>query len=237
MVLLVTALISWQRSKQRKPAATKRLTHSSIAQTLDQPLESLHFRQAIQWAGFGKQLEQAQQYEAALAVYEKGLNHYPEDFRLWHEHGLVLAKLQQFEAVLASYNQAHRLRPHHRDLAHERGDTFLQLGQYEQAIPCFDLFLQYVPNSTHVLADRGYALFQLQRYSEALQSLNRALKSSSQDRSSLLQARYYQIETLRQLGELEAALQASQCIRHLDLRLQQQRASLEAQLQSISRAA
>ncbi len=172
--------------------------------TRDRPAQSL------QWLSRGKDLERLRQYPQAIATYDQGITHYPNDYRLWHERGLALAKLQQFEAAIASYDRAYQLRPTQRDLSHERGDALLQLHRYEEAIASIDTYLRYNPNSAHILADKGYALFQLHRYKEALSSLNQVLKVGHQDLFSIRYAHYYQIETLRHLGQLEAALISSQ---------------------------
>jgi tetratricopeptide (TPR) repeat protein len=202
LAILIGRLVGSQR---RSHTATE-----NTAQFLE--LDQLPFTQALQWVSYGKDLERKAQLEPAIAVYDQGLTHHPNDFRLWHERGLALAKLQQFESALASFNRAYDLRPNDRDLAHERGDTLLQLERFEEAIASFDLYLCYQPGSAHILADRGYALYRLNRYEEALQSLNQALKAVriDRDRYAATQARFFQIETLRQLGRLEEALRSSQ---------------------------
>ncbi|MBF2029833.1 MAG: tetratricopeptide repeat protein [Oscillatoriales cyanobacterium C42_A2020_001] len=199
IILLFVGVLIGRRIRQQPPASEK--GHSP---------HQLTFTQALQWVSYGKELERKEQYEAAIAVYDRGLNQHPNDFRLWHERGLALAKLQRFEQALESFNHAYALRPNDRDLAHERGDTLLQLEQFEQAIASFDRYLKYDPDSAHILADRGYALYRLDRYEEALRSLNQVLKVERRDRYSLIRAHYYQIESLRQLGQLEAALHSSQ---------------------------
>jgi tetratricopeptide (TPR) repeat protein len=188
--------------------------------------------QSLQWLSQGKDLERTQQYQQAIALYDQGIAHYPNDYRLWHERGLALAKLQQFEAAIASYDRAYQIRPTQRDLSHERGDAPLQLKRYEEAIASFDTYLRYAPNVAHILADKGYALFQLHRYKEALSSLNQALKVGHQDPFSIRYAHYYQIETLRHLGQLEAALISSQIAtqKHPNERLKTQQTELHQQM-------
>lgn len=188
--------------------------------------------QSLQWLSRGKALERTQQYHQAIATYDQGITHYPNDYRLWHERGLALAKLQQFEAAIASYDRAYQLRPSQRDLSHERGDALLQLKRYEEAIASFDIYLRYAPNVAHILADKGYALFQLQRYEEALQTLNQVLKVGHQDLVSIGYAHYYQIETLRHLGQLQAALKSSQIAtqQYPNKRLQLQQEELHQQM-------
>jgi tetratricopeptide (TPR) repeat protein len=166
--------------------------------------------QVLQWISEAKALEHSQQYEGAIAIYDQALNHYPQDYRLWHERGLALAKLQRFEAANASYDSAYKLRPDHRDLAHERGDALLELERYEEAILALNVYLRYEPNSAHVLTDRGYALHQLGRYDEALRSLNQALTYAQRDQDSRQRASYYRIASLQQSGQLETALRESQ---------------------------
>lgn len=173
------------------------------------PYQPLPFTQPLQWLGYGKQLENAKNLEGAIAVYEQGLKQHPNEFRLWHERGLALAKHQRFEAALESYDRAYELRPDCRDLAHERGDALLQLGRYEDAIASLEFYLRYVRESAHISSDIGMAQYRLGRYEDALRSLNAAINSAQRDPYSLTQARYYQIESLRQLGRLNEAFQAA----------------------------
>ncbi|HTL88690.1 MAG TPA: tetratricopeptide repeat protein [Leptolyngbya sp.] len=194
------------------------------------PYQPLPFTQSLQWLGYGKQLENAKNLEGAIAVYDQGLEQHPHDFRLWHERGLALAKHQRFEAAIASYDQAYKLRPDCRDLAHERGDALLQLGRYEEAIVSLNGFLRYAPDSSHVLSDRGFALYQLGRYAEALRSLNAAIQSAQRDPNALNYARYYRIESLRQLGQLSAALEACQEAVKQNPQFQAQYEAVQAQI-------
>ncbi|WP_190554317.1 tetratricopeptide repeat protein [Trichocoleus sp. FACHB-591] len=202
-------LAGYRRRAAADPPATGDTANPEAEPDLEpQDLTELPFTQAIQWLAYGKDLEQADQYETAIAVYAEGLKRFPRNFRLWHEQGLALAKLQRFEEAIASYDRAYELRPRDPSLAHERGDTLLQLERYEEAITAFDIYLKYTPDSEHIRSDRGYALYQLGCYEEALQWLNPIVQSQSSDRYSVRHAHFYQINCLWQLGELETALKS-----------------------------
>lgn len=201
-LLCVGIFIGKQMNRQQSAATAPENAPSSA--------DRRSFTQPLQWVSYGKSLERQERYEDAIAVYDQGLSQHPNDFRLWHERGLALAKLLRFEEARDSFDCAYRLRPKDGDLAHERGDTLLQLEQFEDAIASFDIYLKYHPNNAHVMADRGYALYRLGRFEDALQCLNRVLKTERSDRFALPHAHYYQIESLRCLGQLEAALQSSQ---------------------------
>ena len=193
-------------------ACANALWANRISPTMPDPHDrnQPHFTQVLQWIASAKALEKSQQYEEAIAVYDRGLTDFPDDFRLWHERGLLLAKLQLFEAALSSYNRAYELKPHQPDLAHERGDALLQLKRYKEAIASFDIFLRYYPYNAHVLADKGYALYCLGQYEAALKVLNQALKHAFHDRNTSAYARFYQIESLLELRQFDAAKAASQ---------------------------
>lgn len=204
-LILLGGVVGWQMTRQRR-ALNQGVNHKRTEAATIQP----RFTQALQWIAYAKEQERSQHYEDAIATYNRGLSDFSDDFRLWHERGLLLAKLQRFESAIESYDRAYALQPKQRDLAHERGDALLQLKRYEEAIVSLDTFLRYAPGNAHVLTDRGYAFYQLDRFEEALQSLNQVLKTERRDRNSLIRARYFQIETLRQLGRFEAALRSSQ---------------------------
>jgi tetratricopeptide (TPR) repeat protein len=205
VLLLLGGVVGWQLARQR-------VTQPSVKtnQTGHLDGEQLNFTQVLQWVGHAKSFEKLDRYDEAVSIYDRGLTQHPQDFRLWHERGLALAKLGRFEEAIASYDRAYELNPTQRDLAHERGDALLKLERYEEAIASFNVFLNYVPNSGHVLSDKGYALHQLNRYEEALQSLNRALNANDADRNAKVYAHAYQISSLQQLGQLDAALKSCQ---------------------------
>ncbi|MBD2325797.1 tetratricopeptide repeat protein [Alkalinema sp. FACHB-956] len=169
-------------------------------------------RQALHWVAQGKALERSQQYEAAIAAYDAGLQEHPQDYRLWHERGLALAKLQRFEAAIESYDRAYEICPQQSNLAHERGDALLELGRYEEAIASFDICLRYGEDG-HILTDRAYALMQLGRHGAALPVLQRVLQQAQSGRSidpeTLSRAHYYQIEVLCELQQWQSAWQSA----------------------------
>jgi tetratricopeptide (TPR) repeat protein len=203
IALLFLGILIGKQIRRQQPSATGLEKENPAT-------DPVSFTQALHWVSYGKEMEKKQQYEAAIAVYDQGLSQHPQDFHLWHERGLAFAKLQQFEPALDSFDRAYRIRPRDGDLAHERGDTLLQLERFEEAIASYDIYLRYRPDSAHILSDRGYALCQLGQFTEALESLNKVFKTDRRDPTNWSQAHYYQIEALRHLGQLEAALRASQ---------------------------
>ncbi|MCU0548835.1 MAG: tetratricopeptide repeat protein [Leptolyngbya sp. Prado105] len=196
------------------------------------PSQAQPFTQALHWLGHGKQLEGAKDLEGAIATYEAGLKHHPNDFRLWHERGLALAKHQRFEAALESYDRAYALRPDYRDLAHERGDTLLQLGRYEAAIVSLNSYLRYVPNNAHVLGDLGFAHYKLGRYEDAIKLLNASIANAQGDPYSMNYARHYQIKTLEKMGELSQALKAAEAAMQYNPEFKAQYEALQARIEA-----
>lgn len=209
-LLILGAIIGWLIVPDSAKRIAQRENRNQPTMPDDGDRSQPEFNQALQWIGYAKALEKSQQYEEAIAAYDRGLIDFPFDFRLWHERGLLLAKLQMFEAALDSYNRAYKLQPNQLNLAHERGDALLQLQRYDEAIASFDICLQYAPDNAHILADRGYALYCLGQYEAALKNLDRALKNASHDRNTSAYARYYQIECLLELQQFDAALDSSQ---------------------------
>jgi tetratricopeptide (TPR) repeat protein len=236
-LLLLIGLVTWQMVRQRdRPSISKQSDNIPLTSEKSDN-HPPRFTQPMQWVSWGKELEQAKQYEAAVAVYDEGLQQYPNDFRLWHERGLVLAKLQRFEEAIASYDRAYQIRPQQRELAHERGDSLLQLERYEEAIASFNIFLKYDPNNAHILSDQGYAFYCIERYEDAVRSLNQALKTGKSDRNSTRHAHFYQIESLRQLGRTKEALQsANQAMRvYPDDRFKVQQERLQEEMRAIAK--
>jgi tetratricopeptide (TPR) repeat protein len=210
-LLLVGGMIGWQLAllQNRKTSSGSTTNSDAVRNNRSQNPAQLNFSQALQWVAYAKTVQKSKQYDEAVAIYDQGLIHHPNDFRLWHERGLALALLERFEEAIESYDRAYKIKPRQQDLAHERGDALLMLERYEEAIASFNVYLQYSPKTFHVIADKGYALFKLNRFEEALPLLNSVL-NSHEEPNSKARAHYYQIASLQGLGALEEALKSSQ---------------------------
>jgi tetratricopeptide (TPR) repeat protein len=210
-LLLVGGMIGWQLALRhtRKTSSYSATASDAANNNQSQNPAQLDFSQALQWVAYAKTLQKSKQYEEAVAIYDQGLVHHPNDFRLWHERGLALALLERFEEAIASYDCAYKIKPHQQDLAHERGDALLMLERYEEAVASFNVYLEYYPKTFHVIADKGYALFKLNRFEEALPLLNSVL-NSKEEPDLKAYAHYYQIASLQELEALGEALKSSQ---------------------------
>ncbi|MBD1876595.1 tetratricopeptide repeat protein [Nodosilinea sp. FACHB-131] len=138
-------------------------------QTLDSIRVLLLFQQ-------GLQLAKKEEFDAAIASYDKAVAIGPDHAWAWADRGFALTKLNRYEEAIDSYDKAVAIRPDHAWAWASRGIALAKLNRYEEAIDSYDKAVAIEPDRTWAWASRGIALANLNRYEEAIDSYDQALK-------------------------------------------------------------
>ena len=135
--------------------------------------------------------------EAMLPAVEQALRQVPNDFRLWHVHGLILRKLDRREEAIMSLRKAHKLGPHEPKIAHGLARTLLEAGL--PSLEAYGEALRLSPGDPDVILGLTSALVAEGRTADAVAGLERIM-----DRSPLWVDGHALISRLRwTLGERE----------------------------------
>jgi tetratricopeptide (TPR) repeat protein len=88
----------------------------------------------INWLMHGMDMEEAQQYEAAIAAYSQVVRVFPENHQVWMKRGELLEKVGCYEDALAAYEQVVRLQPDSYQAWCVRGQVLESLERFEEAM-------------------------------------------------------------------------------------------------------
>ncbi len=132
-------------------------------------------RKAQLYSEQGNILAAADDYEEALASYDKALEIKPDYHYIWYRRGEALRNLGRYEKAIASYDQALKVEPDYYYPWFTRDNALSNLGRYEEAIASYDQALKVEPDS-YAWAERVRALYRLERYEEANASCNKILE-------------------------------------------------------------
>ncbi|QLE42510.1 tetratricopeptide repeat protein [Nostoc sp. C052] len=124
----------------------------------------------------GKVLHSAEEFEAALASFDKAVEIKPDEYYAWNGRGSALEYLERYEDAILSYDKALSIKPDYHEAWNNRGNALLNLGRNKDAILSYDKALSIKPDYHEAWNIRGYALYNLGRFEEAIASYDQALK-------------------------------------------------------------
>lgn len=141
------------------------------------PLDS----ELLNWFRQGLDFAAQENYEQAVASYDRVLERRSDFYEAWYERGLALEASGYYTEAIASFDRALSLHPKREaacQIWHERGNALQYgLGEYIQAIICYDRALAIIPNHELTWQNRGNALlYGLSRSEDALICYNRTLE-------------------------------------------------------------
>jgi tetratricopeptide (TPR) repeat protein len=142
-----------------------------------------------------------EEYEEAIASYDRSLQIKPDNDSAWNNRGYTFHDSGRYEEAIASYDKALQFKSDNDSAWYNRGIALDNLGRYEEAIASFDRALQLKPDGDAWYA-RGVTLGSLGRYEEAIISFDKALQLSPDNDSAWYNRGY----ALDELGCYEEAI-------------------------------
>ncbi|MCT7949129.1 CHAT domain-containing tetratricopeptide repeat protein [Ancylothrix sp. C2] len=118
----------------------------------------------------------ADDFNGALASYEKAIDIEPKFHLAWHNKGAVLTDLGRYEEALASYQKAIEIEPKFHNAWNGKGVVLSDLGRYEEALASYQKAIEIEPKFHHAWNGKGRVLSDLGQNEEALASYEKAIK-------------------------------------------------------------
>ncbi|NEO14836.1 MAG: tetratricopeptide repeat protein [Moorea sp. SIO3F7] len=91
----------------------------------------------------GMLLVAAQEYQDAIANFDKALEIKPDDHQAWYSRGVALSILGRLETGIDSFDQALKIKPDYHEAWYNRGLALSDLGRNEEAIESYDQALKF----------------------------------------------------------------------------------------------
>nr|WP_321221556.1 tetratricopeptide repeat protein [uncultured Psychroserpens sp.] len=101
----------------------------------------------------GVSLVETNRFEEAIKVYDKALEEFPRNSRLWYNKGLAYEKVNNTAQAIKAYQQTIIYNPIHRNAHLQLGNICYRQNLISQALMCYNMSLMIEPDS-----DRGFAL-------------------------------------------------------------------------------
>jgi len=153
------------------------------------------------WAQRGLEFAKINNFEEAVACWDKALATKPDYHPVWYNRGRALISLGRFEEAIASHDRALELKPDDNLAWQNRGEALGNLGRWQEAFASFDNSLEFEPGDRLAWYKLAEALVHLGRQDEALTSLDQALKISPE----FADAWRSRGNVLRDLGRMDEA--------------------------------
>jgi tetratricopeptide (TPR) repeat protein len=124
----------------------------------------------------GLLLYKAEEWEAALSIFDRCSQQSPQDKSLLFKHGCILGELGRFDEAIASFDKVIDLEPNNHGTWYNRGVSLLNLGRFDEAIASYDKAIDLKPNNHGAWNNRGNALGKLGKFDEAIASYDKAIE-------------------------------------------------------------
>jgi tetratricopeptide (TPR) repeat protein len=124
----------------------------------------------------GVLLYKAEDWDAALAIFDRCLQQNSQDNKVMSIRGHILHNLGRLDEAIKSYDKALKIKPDFHQTWHNQGIALGKLGRFDEEIDSYDKALKIKPDSHETWNNRGTALFKVGRFDEAIDSYDKALK-------------------------------------------------------------
>ncbi|MEH1870960.1 tetratricopeptide repeat protein [Nostoc sp.] len=152
----------------------------------------------------GDRLFSSQQYEQAIACYDKIVKTQPKNADVWYWRGYALYFLNKHEEAIASFDQTIQIQSDYPNAWFRRGYSLYSLQRYAEAIIAYEKALLIKSDDPEIWYYRGIVLKDLEKYEEALAAYDQAIAIQS----DFYQAWYNQGEILAKLQRYDQAIAA-----------------------------
>lgn len=117
----------------------------------------------------------SQQYDKALADFDRAAQQRPNDATTTHIRALCLEKLGRLEDAWNAYSAYEKQFPFDKDVAFHTGNCLMALQRYEAAITRYERVIAADPNHLDAWNNQANALFSLKQYEAAEQAFTKTL--------------------------------------------------------------
>lgn len=138
------------------------------------------------WLNLATLLENQQEYEAIIGLYDQKLRTQPEDPNIWNRRGLILQKLERdneaktsFEQAITNCDRILKRKPDDADTWFQKGLALTYMQKYDKAITAYNQTTTIKPDFSNAWYNMACCYAQQNDLERAIQSLQQAINLNS----------------------------------------------------------
>ena len=124
-----------------------------------------------------------EEYEEAIASYERAVEINPDDQDAWYGLGYALGNLGRYEEAIASYERAVEINPDKEKAWYNRGIALGNLGRYEEAIASYERAVEINPDYQDAWYNKACAYALQDKIDLAIENLEKAILLEPKNRN------------------------------------------------------
>ncbi|MGB7058773.1 MAG: tetratricopeptide repeat protein, partial [Geitlerinemataceae cyanobacterium] len=144
-----------------------------IGDLIDAPLTGE--RKAQLWREKGRLLAVEEEYEEAIASYDKAVEFKPDLHEAWNNRGVALGNLGRYEEEIASYDKAVEFKPDDHQAWYNRGVALRNLKRTEEALASYHRAIELNPNNASAWYNTACLYAMQQNLDAAISHLQKAI--------------------------------------------------------------
>jgi len=127
----------------------------------------------------GDAYDDIQEYEKAIAEYNKAIEINPNYASAYYNRGCANAEMGQYSEAVADYDRALELRPNHFLAYYNRGLVYSRIGENEKAITDYNKAIQVDPDDADAYYSRGLAYNKKGEVAKGVSDLEKCIELST----------------------------------------------------------
>jgi len=127
----------------------------------------------------GDAYDDIQEYEKAIAEYNKAIELNPNYASAYYNRGCANAEMGQYSEAIADYDRALELCPNHFLAYYNRGLVYSRIGENEKAIADYNRAIQVDPDDADAYYSRGLAYNKKREAAKAVSDLEKCIELST----------------------------------------------------------
>lgn len=131
------------------------------------------------WYDRGKALMRSQNYQEAIAAFDKAIQHKSELYEVWFDKGICFENIQKTKRALFCFERALKINPIHENswlCWYKKGASLYKLKRYEEALSSHQQATNINQNVELVWYEQGLSNIALKQYEEAVLACKTAIK-------------------------------------------------------------
>jgi tetratricopeptide (TPR) repeat protein len=129
----------------------------------------------------GEDYRNNNQYDKAIAAYNKAIEVNPQYAEAYKNRGIVYLDLKDYDKAMADNNKAIEVNPQYSNAYNNRGNVYSDLKEYDKAMADYNKAIEINPQLFQAYHNRGNVYRDLKEYDKAMADYNKTIEINPQN--------------------------------------------------------